>query len=84
MIDLLGAQLTAILMLTVVMVVLAFGHPIAFTFAGVGLFFGYLIRGDGVFFIFTSQTMNTMDSWMLAAVTMFILIANLMVNAGIA
>ena len=84
MIELLSVEVMSVLMLAVLMILLALGHPIAFTFGGVGLIFGYLLRGEGVFFIFTSQAMNTMDSGILAAIAMFVLMANLMVKAGIA
>jgi len=61
-----------------------FGHPIAFVFGGVGLIFGYLLRGPAVMYMFTSQAMGTMDSGILVAIVMFILMANLLVKSGIA
>jgi tripartite ATP-independent transporter DctM subunit len=71
-------------MLAVLIIVMMFGHPIAFVFGGVGLVFGYLLRGKGVFYMFTSQAMGVMDSGILVAVTMFILMASLLVKSGIA
>jgi tripartite ATP-independent transporter DctM subunit len=84
MIDVLGVETMSVLMLVALIVVLMFGHPIAFVFGGVGLIFGYLLRGPSVMYMFTSQAMGTMDSGILVAVVMFILMANLMVKAGIA
>lgn len=71
-------------MLTLLMVLVMFGHPIAFVFGGLAVIFGFLLRGPAVFFIFTSQIMGTMDSWLLVAITMFIFMANLLVESGIA
>lgn len=77
-------QLLSGLMLTLLMVLIMFGHPIAFVFGGLAVIFGYLMRGPAVFFLFTSQIMGTMDSWLLVAITMFIFMANLLVESGIA
>ncbi|OGP78268.1 MAG: C4-dicarboxylate ABC transporter [Deltaproteobacteria bacterium RBG_16_49_23] len=84
MIEGLGVELMSILMLAALIIVLMFGHPIAFVFGGVGLIFGYLLRGPSVFYMFTSQAMGTMDSGILVAIVMFILMANLLVKSGIA
>jgi len=84
MIEFLGVELMSILMLAALIIVLMFGHPIAFVFGGVGLIFGYLLRGPSVFYMFTSQAMGTMDSGILVAIVMFILMANLLVKSGIA
>ena len=84
MIELLGVETMSILMLAVLIIVMMFGHPIAFVFGGVGLIFGYLLRGPPSFYMFTSQAMGTMDSGILVAVVMFILMANLLVKSGIA
>jgi TRAP-type mannitol/chloroaromatic compound transport system permease large subunit len=84
MIEVLGVETMSILMLVVLIIVMMFGHPIAFVFGGVGLIFGYLLRGKSVFYMFTSQAMGTMDSGMLVAVVMFIFMANLLVRSGIA
>jgi tripartite ATP-independent transporter DctM subunit len=84
MIELFSVETMSILMLVVLIIVMMFGHPIAFVFGGVGLIFGYLLRGKSVFYMFTSQAMGTMDSGMLVAVVMFIFMANLLVRSGIA
>jgi tripartite ATP-independent transporter DctM subunit len=84
MMELFSVETMSILMLAVLVFVMMFGHPIAFVFGGVGLIFGYLLRGKGVFYMFTSQAMGTMDSGILVAITMFILMASLLVKAGIA
>ena len=84
MMEFFSVETMSILMLAVLIIVMMFGHPIAFVFGGVGLIFGYLLRGKGVFYMFTSQAMGTMDSGILVAITMFILMANLLVKSGIA
>ena len=84
MMELFSVETMSILMLVVLIIVMMFGHPIAFVFGGVGLIFGYLLRGKSVFYMFTSQAMGTMDSGMLVAVVMFIFMANLLVRSGIA
>jgi tripartite ATP-independent transporter DctM subunit len=84
MIEVLGVETMSVLMLAVLIFVMMFGHPIAFVFGGVGLIFGYLLRGPSVFYMFTSQAMGTMDSGGLVAVVMFILMASLLVKSGIA
>ncbi len=84
MIEGLSPELMSGLMLVLLVVAIMFGHPIAFVFGGLGVIFGFLMRGPGAFFIFTSQTMGTMDSWLLVAIAMFIFMANLLVESGIA
>jgi|APFre7841882724_1041349.scaffolds.fasta_scaffold02673_2 tripartite ATP-independent transporter DctM subunit len=84
MIELFSVETMSILMLAVLIFVMMFGHPIAFVFGGVGLIFGYLLRGPAVMYMFTSQAMGTMDSGILVAIVMFIFMANLLVKSGIA
>ena len=84
MMEAFSVETMSILMLAVLIFVMMFGHPIAFVFGGVGLIFGYLLRGPAVMYMFTSQAMGTMDSGILVAIVMFILMANLLVKSGIA
>jgi tripartite ATP-independent transporter DctM subunit len=84
MMEAFSVETMSILMLAVLIFVMMFGHPIAFVFGGVGLIFGYLLRGPSVMYMFTSQAMGTMDSGILVAVVMFIFMANLLVKSGIA
>jgi tripartite ATP-independent transporter DctM subunit len=84
MMEFFSVQTMSILMLAALIVVMMFGHPIAFVFGGVGLIFGYLLRGPAVMYMFTSQAMGTMDSGILVAIVMFIFMANLLVKSGIA
>ena len=79
-----SVEAMAMIMMGIVIFAMMFGHPIAFVFGGVGLLFGYWLRGPGVFYMFSSQAIGTMDSGILVAVTMFILMANLLVQAHIA
>ena len=80
----LSPELMSVLMLGLLMIMIMLGHPIAFVFGGLGLIFGLLMRGPGVFYMFTSQAMGTMDGWLLVAITMFIFMADLLVKSGIA
>ncbi len=84
MIEALGVETMSVLMLAALIIVMMFGHPIAFVFGGVGLIFGYLLRGPSVIYMFTSQAMGTMDSGILVAIVMFIFMASLLVKSGIA
>lgn len=84
MMEFFSVETMSILMLVALIVVMMFGHPIAFVFGGVGLIFGYLLRGKGVFYMFTSQAMGVMDSGILVAITMFILMASLLTKSNIA
>ncbi len=84
MMEAFSVETMSILMLAVLIFVMMFGHPIAFVFGGVGLIFGYLLRGPAVMYMFTSQAMGTMDSGILVAIVMFIFMANLLVKSGIA
>jgi tripartite ATP-independent transporter DctM subunit len=84
MMEFFSVETMSILMLAVLIIVMMFGHPIAFVFGGVGLAFGYLLRGKGVFYMFTSQAMGVMDSGILVAITMFILMASLLVKSRVA
>jgi tripartite ATP-independent transporter DctM subunit len=84
MMEAFSVETMSVLMLAVLIFVMMFGHPIAFVFGGVGLIFGYLLRGPAVMYMFTSQAMGTMDSGILVAIVMFILMANLLVKSGIA
>ncbi len=84
MIQGLGPELMSVLMLGLLITIIMFGHPIAFVFGGLALIFGFLLRGPAVFYMFTSQAMGTMDSWLLVAITMFVFMADLLVTSRIA
>ncbi|MGE5842483.1 MAG: TRAP transporter large permease [Deltaproteobacteria bacterium] len=84
MMEAFSVETMSVLMLAVLIFVMMLGHPIAFVFGGVGLIFGYLLRGPAVMYMFTSQAMGTMDSGILVAIVMFIFMANLLVKSGIA
>jgi len=74
----------AMLMMAALIILMMFGHPIAFVFGGVGLIFGFALRGSAVMYMFTSQAIGVMESGLLVAITMFLLMANLLVKSGIA
>ena len=80
----LSPELMSVSMLALLMIMIMFGHPIAFVFGGLAIIFGLLLRGPAVFYMFTSQAMGTMDSFLLVAITMFIFMADLLVKSGIA
>ena len=84
MMEFFSVETMSILMLAALIIVMMFGHPIAFVFGGVGLIFGYLLRGKGVFYMFTSQAMGVMDSGILVAIVMFIFMASLLTKSAIA
>lgn len=60
------------------------GHPLAFVFGGLAVIFGYLSWGSACFSLFGFRIMGLMDNFILVAIPMFILMANLMNNSGVA
>lgn len=60
------------------------GHPLAFVFGGLAVIFGYLTWGPVCFSLFASRIIGLMDNFILVAIPMFILMANLLNNSGVA
>jgi tripartite ATP-independent transporter DctM subunit len=60
------------------------GHPLAFVFGGLSVIFGYVAWGPACFMLFTSRIVGLMDNFILVAIPMFILMANLLNHSGVA
>ncbi|HOW57329.1 MAG TPA: TRAP transporter large permease subunit [Smithellaceae bacterium] len=60
------------------------GHSLAFVFGGLAVIFGYLTWGPACFPIFSSRIVGLMDNFILVAIPMFILMANLLNSSGVA
>ena len=60
------------------------GHSLAFVFGGLAVIFGYIAWGPACFSLFSSRIIGLMDNFILVAIPMFILMANLLNNSGVA
>jgi tripartite ATP-independent transporter DctM subunit len=63
---------------------LLLGHPLAFVLGGLAVIFGYLSWGPLSFVLFTNRIIGLLDNFILVAVPMFILMANLLMQSGVA
>jgi tripartite ATP-independent transporter DctM subunit len=73
-----------ILMFGGLLIGLFLGHSLAFVFGGLAVIFGYLTWGPACFPIFSSRIMGLMDNFIMVAIPMFILMANLLNSSGVA
>jgi len=77
--------LIAVLMILAVIVFFFLGHPLAFVLGGVGTFFGFFLVETGFFSIFMDRIfVGIMGNFTLVAITLFILMGNLLTISGIA
>jgi len=75
----------ALLMLLAVIVFFFLGHPLAFVLGGVGTLFGLLMLGTGFFGTLMDRIfVGIMGNFTLVAITLFILMGNLLTISGIA
>lgn len=63
---------------------LMLGHPLAFVLGGLAVIFGYISWGPASFMLFANRIIGLMDNFILVAVPMFILMANLLMRSGVA
>jgi tripartite ATP-independent transporter DctM subunit len=59
------------------------GFPVSFSLIILGLVFGYIALGNRVFYLITFQVMTTMTEYVLAAVTLFLLMGYLLERSGL-
>jgi tripartite ATP-independent transporter DctM subunit len=59
------------------------GFPVSFSLIILGLVFGYIGFGEQVFYLITYQVIATMTQYVLAAVTLFLLMGYLLERAGL-
>jgi tripartite ATP-independent transporter DctM subunit len=60
------------------------GHPLAFVLGGLAVIFGLLAWGTACFPLFVSRILGLTDNFILVAIPMFILMANLLQQSGVA
>jgi len=60
------------------------GHHLAFVLGGLAVIFGYLGWGPSSFYVFINQTWGIMDNYILVCIPLFILMAQLLDQSGVA
>jgi len=60
------------------------GHHLAFVLGGLAVIFGYLGWGPSSFYMFINQTWGIMDNYILVCIPLFILMAQLLDQSGVA
>ncbi len=83
MIDM-SPELITILMFSGLLIGLFMGHPLAFVLGGLAVIFGYLGWGPSVFYVFMNRIWGTMDNYVLLAIPLFIFMAQLLDQSGVA
>ena len=73
-----------ILMFLGLLIGLFLGHPLAFTLGGLAVIFGLLGWGPSVFYMFMNRIYGIMDNYVLIAIPLFIFMAQLLDQSGIA
>lgn len=76
--------LLTILMFAGLIIGLLMGHPLAFVLGGLAVIFGYISWGPTAFLLFGNRIIGLLDNFILIAVPMFILMANLLMKSGVA
>ncbi|MBW2208466.1 MAG: TRAP transporter large permease subunit [Deltaproteobacteria bacterium] len=79
-----SAEFIAIGMFTGLLIGLFMGHPLAFVLGGLAVIFGYLGWGPECFYMFINQTFGVMDNYILVAIPLFIFMAQLLDQSGVA
>src|SRR5450759_5082168 len=78
-------ELIALLMLLAVIIFFFLGHPLAFVLGGVGTIFGFFVMGTTFFSTFMDRIfIGIMGNFTLVAITLFILMGNLLTISGVA
>jgi tripartite ATP-independent transporter DctM subunit len=77
-------QVFAILMFSGLLVGLFMGHPLAFILGGLAVIFGWIGWGPQAFYMFANRIYGVMNSYILVAVPLFILMAQFLDLGGIA
>lgn len=74
----------SILMFIGLLACVIWGHPLAFTLGGLAVIFGYLGWGEGALHMLANRTYGLMTNYVLVAIPLFILMAQLLDKTGIA
>jgi tripartite ATP-independent transporter DctM subunit len=84
MADLFTPGQMALLMFVGLFLGLFLGHPLAFVLGGLAVIFGLISWGPNCFPLFVNRILGLTDNFILVAVPMFILMANLLTYSGVA
>ena len=77
-------ELVTFMLFASLFVILILGLPLAFALGSVGICFSYLLWGPNTLFMLTYQTWGAMNSFVLVAIPLFIFMAVLLEEAGVA
>ncbi len=78
-----GIELITILMFGSLLLVLAFGLPVAFACGSVGIIFTAILQGPAALNLVSTRITGLMVQYLLAAIPLFILMANILERSGI-
>jgi tripartite ATP-independent transporter DctM subunit len=84
MTEIIGPSAMAILMFVGLFVGLFLGHPLALVLGGLAVIFGYISWGPSCYALFVNRILGVTDNFILVAIPMFILMANLLMYSGVA
>lgn len=79
-----SAEFITIGMFVGLLIGLFMGHPLAFVLGGLAAIFGYLGWGPSSFYMFLNQTWGIMDNYLLVCIPLFIFMAQLLDQSGVA
>ncbi len=79
-----SAEFITIGMFVGLLIGLFMGHPLAFVLGGLAAIFGYLGWGPACFYMFLNRTFGIMDNYILVAIPLFIFMAQLLDQSGVA
>ena len=79
-----SAEFVTIGMFVGILIGLFLGHPLAFVLGGLAVIFGYVGWGPSCFYMFLNQTWGTMDNYILVCIPLFIFMAQLLDQSGVA
>lgn len=77
-------ELVTLLLFVSLFLFMVLGLPLAFSLGGVGIIFSYLLWGPNTLVMVTYQTWGAMNSFVLVAIPLFIFMALLLEQAGVA
>ncbi len=77
-------EFIAIGMFVGLLIGLFLGHPLAFVLGGLAVIFGYVGWGQSCFYMFLNRTWGIMDNYILVAIPLFIFMAQLLDQSGVA
>jgi tripartite ATP-independent transporter DctM subunit len=79
-----SAEFITIGMFAGLLIGLFMGHPLAFVLGGLAVIFGYIGWGPNCFYMFLNQTWGIMDNYLLVCIPLFIFMAQLLDQSGVA